>query len=99
MIRRFGAAALVALVLVGAAAPTRAGTCASGRSSTAAMWLSILHAGLGEWHLKGWHSFSRVPQKKFWLGFIPVFGWPYLSVVSAIDVAHCRIDDGLELDP
>ena len=44
-------------------------------------------------------SFNQnAPQRKFWLGFIPGFGWPYLSVVSAIDVANCRTDDGLGLN-
>ena len=94
------AAILVALCLISAAGPSwAAGRCGNGRSSTAAMWLSILHPGLGEWHLKGWGSFRGVPQKKFWMGFIPIFGFPYLNVVSAVDTAHCRTDDDLNLGP
>ena len=41
----------VAMIALGSASPSQAGTCSNGRSSTAAMWLSILHPGLGEWHL------------------------------------------------
>lgn len=59
---------------------------AGGRSTYNAMWLSIAHPGLGEWYLKGWGSFEKCPQKKFWLGLIPLYGWPgYLQVKSAID--------------
>jgi len=57
------------------------------------MWASIGHPGLGEMlnSGKGW---AGVPSRKFWLGFIPGFGWPgYLQVVSAIDAAHCRTND------
>ena len=58
-----------------------------------AMWMSIGHPGLGEMRNsgKGW---SGLPKKKFYLGFIPFFGWPgYLQVVSAIDAAKCRTND------
>lgn len=68
--------------------------CANGRSRQGAMWLSILHPGLGEYFLKGWGDFKKAPPKKFWLGFIPLFGWPgYLQVVSATDAMHCRTGD------
>ena len=68
-----------------------------GRSQTAAMWYSIAHPGLGEWYLKGWGSFDRnCPKKKFYLGFIPLYGWPgYLQVISAIDARHGRTGDNL----
>ena len=74
---------------------------AAEKSREAAMWYSILHPGLGEWYLRDWGSFGRnCPQKKFWLGFIPVFGWPgYLQVVSAIDARHGRTDDNLGAGP
>jgi Ca-activated chloride channel homolog len=58
-----------------------------------AMWMSIGHPGLGEMKnaAKGW---SGLPKRKFYLGFIPFFGWPgYLQVVSAIDAAKCRTND------
>jgi len=61
-----------------------------------AMWLSIAHPGLGEWYLKGWGPFDNCPQKKFWLGLIPIYGWPgYLQVKSAIDARHGRTNDDL----
>jgi hypothetical protein len=64
-----------------------------------AMWLSIAHPGLGEWYLKGWGHFSKCPQKKFWLGLIPIYGWPgYLQVKSAIDARHGRTNDNLTFD-
>ena len=63
------------------------------------MWLSILHAGVGEWFLNGWGDFNTsAPSKKFWLGFIPGYGYGYLSYVSAVDAANCRTDDDLTLD-
>lgn len=69
----------------------------SGRNPTAAMWLSIAHPGLGEWYLNGWGSFAtNCPQNKFWLGFIPLYGWPgYLQVKSAIDAKHGETNDDL----
>jgi len=72
-----------------------AGKCSNGKSTDAAMWYSILHPGVGEWYLRGWGSFNaNAPQKKFWLGFIPFYGWPgYLQVKSATDARHCRIND------
>jgi hypothetical protein len=93
--------AIVALLVVAAviAAPgaALAQHCADGRSSDAAMWYSIAHPGLGEYYLNGWGSFNQnCPQKKFWLGFIPLYGWPgYLQVKSAIDAKHCRTNDDL----
>jgi hypothetical protein len=59
------------------------------RNTYKAMWLSIAHPGLGEYYLKGWGSFENCPQKKFWLGLIPIYGWPgCLQVKSAIDARH-----------
>jgi hypothetical protein len=71
--------------------------CAHDQSPEAATWLSIAHPGLGEWYLKGWGPFfDNAPQKKFWLGFIPIYGWPgYLQVKSAIDSHNCRSNDDL----
>ena len=67
-----------------------------GPSTYNAMWLSIAHPGLGEYYLKGWGSFEKCPQKKFWLGLIPLYGWPgYLQVKSAIDARHGRTNDDL----
>ncbi|MBK7950577.1 MAG: hypothetical protein IPK00_17910 [Deltaproteobacteria bacterium] len=97
MFKRILAVLAISVFLLGQPSLARASTCSNGRSSTAAMWLSILHPGLGEWHLQGWGSFGKVPQKKFWMGFIPLFGFPYLTVVSAIDTANCRIDDNLNV--
>jgi hypothetical protein len=91
--------ALVAGLALAAPADAAAGRrCKSGRSPEAATWLSIGHPGLGEWYLKGWGAFwDNAPQKKFWLGFIPLYGWPgYLQVKSAIDSHHCRTNDDLE---
>ena len=83
------------LLFVGALSPPEA-RAAEDRSTVAAMWLSIAHPGLGEWYLRGWGSFSRCPQKKFWLGLIPFYGWPgYLQVKSAIDAKHGRTNDDL----
>jgi hypothetical protein len=85
--------ATMALVLV-MAAPASARTLGQHR---AAAWLSVLHPGLGEYYNAGWgFFFDRCPQKKFWLGFIPIYGWPgYLQVVSAIDAYHGRTSDNL----
>ncbi|HSP98704.1 MAG TPA: hypothetical protein VL049_15895 [Candidatus Dormibacteraeota bacterium] len=87
--------ALLAAMLMAAVVATP--HCASARNTTAAMWLSIAHPGLGEWYLKGWGNFGdRCPQNKFWLGFIPIYGWPgYLQVKSAIDAKHGRTNDNL----
>lgn len=73
--------------------PAEARVCSGGKTSQTAIALSILHAGVGEWYLKGWGALERAPQNKFWLGFIPVYGWPYLSIRSAIDTSNCRTLD------
>jgi hypothetical protein len=51
----------------------------------------------GECCLRGWGPFfEHAPQKEFWLGFIPVFGWPgYLLAKSIFDVRKCRLHDDL----
>lgn len=86
---------LFALVLLSAPAHA-AGRCPDNRSRSGAMWLSIAHPGLGEYYLKGWGAWRKMPQKKFWLGFIPLYGWPgYLQVKSADDAYHCRTNDAL----
>ena len=88
---------LAAALFAATATPSAAqepGRCPGGRSKNAAMWYSIAHPGLGEWYLKGWGSFDNAPQKKFWLGFIPFYGWPgYLQVKSAVDAHNCRTND------
>ena len=88
---------LVAAILALFAAPSaQAARCDNGRSSTAAMWYSILHPGVGEYYLQGWGAWSNMPPRKFWLGFIPFYGWPgYLQVKSAIDAANCRVNDNI----
>ena len=62
-----------------------------------AAWLSVAHPGLGEYYNAGWGPFfDRCPQKKFWLGLIPFYGWPgYLQILSAIDAYHGRTSDNL----
>ena len=93
--RRLASTVLLLAVLV-AVAPRPA---VAERSTFNAMWLSIAHPGLGEWYLRGWGPFERCPQKKFWLGFIPIYGWPgYLQVKSAIDAKHGRTNDRLTFD-
>jgi hypothetical protein len=73
-----------------------AGPCPNGRSSDAAMWYSIAHPGLGEYFLQGWGPWERIPELKFYLGFIPGFGWPgYLQIKSAVDASKCRTNDDL----
>jgi hypothetical protein len=96
MVRRVAIliAVTAALALAGADSARAQGDCPGDRYSQSAMWLSIAHPGLGEWYLKGWGPFPNAPQKKFWLGFIPFYGWPgYLQVKSAIDSAHCETND------
>jgi hypothetical protein len=91
-------AAFVLLITFVAAAPTARAerACHDGRSSQGAMWWSILHPGVGEWYLRGWGPLDRAPQRKFWLGFIPGYGWPgYLQVKSAIDAQKCLTNDEL----
>jgi hypothetical protein len=87
---------LFAAFLLAAASPAAAGDCQGGKSSTAAMVYSILHPGVGEYYLKGWGPWRNMPPKKFWLGFIPLYGSPgYLQVKSAIDASKCRTNDDL----
>jgi len=70
--------------------------CTNNKSRSAAMWYSIAHPGVGEWYLKGFGDFGKCPPKKFWLGFIPLYGWPgYLQVKSAIDAHDCKTNDDL----
>jgi hypothetical protein len=89
---------LGALLLAPTASHARSAShCSNGKSTDAAMWYSILHPGLGEWYLRDWGSFNaNAPQKKFWLGWIPIYGWPgYLQVKSAVDAKNCRTNDDL----
>jgi len=87
---------LVSLVSLFASPAFAHARCANGRSSSGAMWLSIAHPGLGEYMLKSWGPWSNMPEKKFWLGFIPGYGWPgYLQVKSAIDASKCKTNDDL----
>jgi hypothetical protein len=98
MIRDLKRALVIVLVLTFCVATVPSpSVAASGRNPTAAMWLSIAHPGLGEWYLNGWGSFpSNCPQNKFWLGFIPLYGWPgYLQVKSAIDAKRGETNDDL----
>jgi hypothetical protein len=85
----------LAATLLLAARPDAAAarTCRGGKSSQAATAFSAIHAGVGEWYLKGWGPFERAPQNKFWLGWIPLYGWPYLSIRSAIDASRCQTLD------
>ena len=83
-------------LLLAPTASFAADQCGGGKSANSAMWYSILHPGLGEWYLKDWGSFDNAPQKKFWLGFIPFYGWPgYLQVKSARDARRCNWNDNL----
>jgi hypothetical protein len=84
--------ALALLVLAAGSAGARS----VGQARKAA-WLSVAHPGLGEWYNAGWGDFfERCPQKKFWLGLIPLYGWPgYLQVLSAVDAYHGRTSDNL----
>ena len=89
---------LVSIAALFLATPVRAEEarrCPNGRSPEAATWLSVAHPGLGEWYLKDWGPFwDNAPQKKFWLGFIPFYGWPgYLQVKSAMDANRCETND------
>jgi len=93
--RRFGVWLLVGGLLVGAARPAAARGVRTARAGAA--WLSFAHPGLGEWKNHDWgFFFDRCPQRKFWLGFIPLYGWPgYLQVLSIIDAYHGRTSDNL----
>ena len=76
------------------AVPAAARTAGDARK---AAWLSVAHPGLGEYYNAGWGDFfEHCPQRKFWLGIIPFYGWPgYLQVLSAIDAYHGRTSDNL----
>ena len=96
MIHRYAALCVFALVLIFATPARAERLCPNGRGAQSAMWFSIAHPGIGEYYLKGWGPFPNMPQKKFWLGFIPFYGWPgYLQVKSAIDAANCRTNDDI----
>ena len=83
----------------GAAEKSSNNRCPNGRSHQLAMWLSIAHPGVGEYYLKGWGDWSKMPQNKFWYGWIPLYGWPgYLQVKSADDAFHCNTTDRLKYD-
>jgi len=86
-------AIVAALALSAAATPAEARVCNGNRSSQLAAVYSAAHAGLGEWYLKGWGSLENAPPNKFWLGWIPLYGWPYLSIRSAIDSSRCQTLD------
>jgi hypothetical protein len=92
--RRILAVALVVGIAGGAGARTIG-------DARKAAWLSVGHPGLGEYYNAGWGDFfERCPQKKFWLGMIPFYGWPgYLQVLSAIDAYHGRTSDNLKPIP
>ncbi len=65
--------------------------------ANAAMWKSIAHPGWGEMSNSGLGFREGMPKRKFYLGFIPFFGWPgYLQVVSAIDARNCKTNDWRE---
>jgi hypothetical protein len=87
-------AALLTILAVGPAEAARARTRGTAQK---AMWLSIAHPGIGEWYNRNWGSFwENCPPRKFWLGFIPLYGWPgYLQVLSAIDAHAGRTSDNL----
>ncbi len=82
------------VLLLAAAPPVGARTLGDARK---AAWLSVAHPGLGEYYNAGWGDFfEHCPQRKFWLGIIPFYGWPgYLQVLSAIDAYHGRTSDNL----
>jgi hypothetical protein len=84
---------VTAVALLLGLAPAEARVCKGGKTSQTATVLSVAHAGLGEWYLKGWGPLERAPQNKFWLGFIPIYGWPYLAIRSAIDSSRCQTLD------
>src|SRR5437867_11374 len=85
---------LLVLGMILIATPSAARTLGERRK---AAWLSVAHPGLGEYYNAGWGDFfEHCPQKKFWLGLIPLYGWPgYLQVLSAIDAYHGRTSDNL----
>ena len=86
---------LVVGIALGLAMPSSAARTLGERRKAA--WLSVGHPGLGEYYNAGWGDFfGHCPQKKFWLGLIPLYGWPgSLQVLSAIDAYHGRTSDNL----
>lgn len=92
-----GITTLLVLTALLATAPAALAQRTAAGKRRAAAWLSVAHPGLGEYYNAGYGNFfDRCPQKKFWLGFIPVYGWPgYLQVLSAIDAYHGRTTDNL----
>src|SRR3972149_2057493 len=82
------------LVVALAASPAAARTVGDARK---AAWLSVGHPGLGEYYNAHWGPFfDRCPQWKFWLGFIPLYGWPgYPQILSAIDAYPGGTSDNL----
>ncbi len=94
-ILRLSAITCLALVVATPASAER--TCPNGKSKNGAMWMSILHPGLGEYFLNDFGSWrENMPPRKFWLGFIPGFGWPgYLQAKSAKDARQCKTGDGI----
>ena len=96
MIRSIAAFCFVVALAALAPEARAQGTCAGNKSSQGAMWWSILHPGVGEWYLKDFGPLDNAPPRKFWLGFIPIYGWPgYLQVKSAIDAQKCLTNDEL----
>ena len=96
MFHRFTALFVFALLILAAAPAQAERKCKGGRGAQSAMWFSILHPGLGEYYLKGWGPFPNAPQRKFWLGFIPFYGWPgYLQIKSATDASNCLTNDDI----
>ncbi len=94
MMKRWLPAVLVSVSILVAPALATAARCPDGVSSQGAMWLSIAHPGLGEAKVEGGNFWKALPKKKFWYGFIPVFGWPgYLQVKSAVDASRCKSND------
>ena len=95
---------LLCAAVLFAAAPAQAADdkkiCKNERSPHSAMWFSLLHPGLGEYHLKGnWRAWGNMPSRKFWYGWVPIFGWPgYLQVKSAVDASRCRTNDEIFFD-
>src|SRR5262250_3221025 len=92
--RLCGVIVLLAATALTFATPSPARTLGERRK---AAWMSVGHPGLGEYYNAGWGDFFETcPQKKFWLGLIPLYGWPgYLQVLSAIDAYHGRTSDNL----
>jgi hypothetical protein len=94
--KRIVVLAAVAMLIASPSYAKTGNKCKDHKANQGAMWLSIAHPGLGEYKLKGWGPWKNMPPKKFWLGFIPGFGWPgYLQVKSAIDASQCKTNDDI----